>query len=280
MSVMRLLTAIFIIQILCFKAYSGLNPVPSSVSTGAISSAMGGAGRAAVAPGDVSTLNPGTLAHLRGYFFYTQYLPGESYIGISDNTYETAIPSAVYYQQIKENKDFVLSFAEKVNKKLSVGISAHYYQIMDPEILKSKNLMNLDLGLSYTPRVNMGFGMVFYDLANSPGIFSDNNLKIFPKLGFGYHYMYRAFFRFRVDYLSGNSYKFNEGHLMFGFEDYLNRWTAFRIGYSKPFISSESEIITAGLGFDLPKFKINYAYASETKDQPEIRHSVDFMVPF
>ena len=66
---------------------------------------------------------------------------------------------------------------------------------------------------------------------------------------------------------------------MFGFEEYLSRWTAVRLGYQKN-SNDISDLVTFGIGFDLPKFKINYAYWTETKDSTQVRHSVDLMVAY
>jgi hypothetical protein len=124
----------------------------------------------------------------------------------------------------------------------------------------------------------MALGLVAYDLNKSPENWPQDS-RVEPKLGIGYHYVYRGFLRTRVDYLSGNNYKLNEGSWMLGIEDYLNRWTVVRIGYQENPLNI-SDLVTFGAGFDLPKFKINYAYLAETKDNSQVRHSVDFTVPF
>jgi hypothetical protein len=244
--------------------------------SGSTSSALGGAGRAAVSPGDVSTLNPANLAHLRGYFLYSRYLPGETAYAISDNTPETAIPASAYYYQNTFERNFKISFAEKIRKKIAIGFSGSFYQYKQDD--QSATRANVDLGLSYVPRDNLGFAFVGYNLGGASG----NELirdRTAPQVGFGSHYIYKGFLRFRADYLTGNNYKISDGQFMFGVENYLNRWITWRLGYQENF-SDIKDIVTAGWGFDLPKFKLNYAYLMETGSEPDVRHSVDLSIPF
>ncbi|MBL7544732.1 MAG: hypothetical protein JNL11_13025 [Bdellovibrionaceae bacterium] len=245
-------------------------------TTGSVSSALGGAGRAAVAPGDVSTLNPANLAHLRGYYLYSRYLPGESAYAISDNTAETVVPASVYYYQNSQERNFKLSFAEKIRKRIAVGISGSFYQFRNTE--QSANRMNMDFGVSYVPRDNLGFGFVAYNLIGA----ASNELireRTAPQIGMGSHYMYRGFLRLRADYVTGNNYKISDGQIMVGAENYINRWMIFRMGYQEN-LNENRDLGTLGWGFDLPKFKLNYAYLTETGSEPEVRHSVDLSIPF
>lgn len=248
----------------------------TSKTTGSISSALGGAGRAAVAPGDVSTLNPANLAHLRGYFLYSRYMPGETAYAISDNTAETVVPASVYYYQSAQERSFKLSFAEKIKKKLSVGLSGSFYQFRNED--QSASRMNMDLGLSYVPRDYIGFGLVAYNLmgASTEELIRERTA---PQIGLGSHFMYRGFLRVRADYVTGNNYKISDGQFMVGAENYMNRWMIFRLGYQDNF-NENRDLGTLGWGFDLPKFKFNYAYLTETGSEPKVRHSVDLSIPF
>jgi hypothetical protein len=138
--------------------------------------------------------------------------------------------------------------------------------------------MNVDFGLSYVPRDNLGFAFVGYNLAGA----SSNELireRTAPTVGIGTHYIYKGFLRFRGDYVTGNNYKFNEGQMMFGVENYLNRWMTWRLGFQDN-LSEIRDLGTVGWGFDFPRFKLNYAYLTETGSEPEIRHSVDLSIPF
>lgn len=244
--------------------------------SGSTASGLGGAGRAAVAPGDVSSLNPANLAHLRGYYLYSRYLPGETAYAISDNTPETVVPASAYYYQTQFDRTFKLSFADKIKKKLAIGFSGSFYQFKKDD--QSASRANFDFGLSYVPRDTLGFAFVGYNLmgASSSDLIKDRTA---PQVGIGSHYIYKGFLRFRADYLTGNNYKVSDGQLMVGIENYLNRWMTWRLGYQENF-NENRDIATVGWGFDLPRFKLNYAYLTETGSEPEIRHSVDLSIPF
>lgn len=244
--------------------------------SGSISSGLGGAGRAAVAPGDVSTLNPAMLAHLRGYYLYSRYLPGETAYAISDNTQDSVIPASIYYYQNIHEKNFKLSFAEQIKRKVSIGITGSFYQFKQGD--ESATRVNLDFGLSFVPKETVGFGFVGYNLLGA----SSNELirdKTAGHLGLGSHFIYKGFIRFRADYLTGKNYNISEGQFMFGVENYLNRWMTVRLGYQEN-LGIIKDLATAGWGFDLPKFKLNYAYLTETGSEPTVRHSVDLSIPF
>lgn len=203
-------------------------------------------------------------------------MPGETAIGISDNTRDSVIPAALYIYQKQDYKNFKLSFAEPFSKRVTLGFNLSYYQ--NKIDYQNKNLASADLGLTYLLRTNMALGVVVYDLNQSPKDWPLEN-RIESKLGVGYHYVYRGFLRARADYLSGNKYNFQEGSWRFGLEDYLSRWTIIRIGYQEN-TTNISDLITIGFGFDLPKFKINYAYLTESQDGSQMRHSIDLTVPF
>lgn len=268
---MKKFFAIFLISLPLWASLENTTRQTSSISSG-----LGGAGRAAVAPGDVSTLNPANLAHLRGYYLYSRYLPGETAYGISDNSPETVIPAAVYFYHNKDEKNFKFSLAEKVSKRLSLGISGSYYQFHQEDTSASRS--NMDFGVSYVVKENLGFALVGYNLlgASSDPLIREQTAAL---IGIGSHYIYKGFLRFRGDYVTGNNYKMNDGQLMFGIENYINRWVTWRLGYQEN-LSKIKDLATIGWGFDLPKFKLNYAYLTETGSKPIVRHSVDLSIPF
>ena len=268
------MTKFLTIVFFCLPVWASLES--TTRQTGSISSGLGGAGRAAVAPGDVSTLNPAMLAHLQGYYLYSKYLPGETAYSISDNTIESALPASVYYYQNAQEKNFKLSFAEKFTRNVSLGFSGSFFQYKRGDEFISRS--NLDLGLSFVPKGNLGFGLVVYNLLGPAGNEYIRESTA-PLIGFGSHFIYKGFLRFRADFVTGNNYKISDGQFMVGLENYLNRWMTLRIGYQDN-MGDIRDLATAGFGFDLPKFKINYAYLAETGSDANIRHSVDLSIPF
>lgn len=245
---------------------------------GSVAAATGGTGRATVVPGDSSFLNPATLPYLKGYYFYSKFGSKDTAIGLSDNTNESIIPAAFSYFRVDNLQDFKLSIADYIVRKWTVAASAHYYQANQSQ--GSLNNTNFDLSFAYAPRPHFGFGLVFYNMAGETKDFPESQ-KVFSQIGMGATYIYKEFFRTRFDLLSTEkkNNNFQRPTFMLGFESYLNRWMLIRFGYRDE-NAFDKEYATAGIGFDLPRFKLNYGYEGDTKDASNSRHSVDLAVPF
>ncbi len=248
----------------------------AQVYGGSVSAATGGTGRAAVVAGDSVFLNPATLPYLRGYYFYTMLGTKEMAVGLSDNTPESPIPAALSYYRADLLQDFKLSLADFIIRKWTVGVSAHYYQVSQAE----KPLINIngDLAFAYAPKPNYGFGAIFYNLVGESKNFPEA-YKTYPRIGLGTNYIYHEFFRMRFDLLSAQNNDFRVPTVMLGLENYLSRWMLLRFGYRDE-NAVDKEYATLGFGFDLPRFKLNYAYEGDTKESANSRHSIDLAVPF
>ncbi len=268
----------FIISVsICGLLFCTLNREASAqVYNGSVSAATGGTGRAAVSAGDSSFLNPATLPYLRGYYFYSLVGSKELGVGFSDNTPEALVPAAFSYYQRDSLKDFKLSIADFLGRKWTAGISAHYYQVVQAE--RSINHINGDVAFAYAPMPRLGFGLVFYNVTGETKDFPQA-YKVYPQVGLGTNYIMQDFFRLRADVLSDINNSFARLTSMFGFESYLNKWMLLRFGYRDE-NSTRRQLATAGFGFDLPRFKLNYAYEGEVQDSSDSRHSVDLAVPF
>ena len=124
----------------------------------------------------------------------------------------------------------------------------------------------------------MGFGLIFYNVTGETKEFPEG-YKVFPQTGFGMNYIYRQYFRMRFDILSAEKNNFQVPIVMLGAESYMSRWALVRFGYREDNFL-DKEFATLGFGFDLPRFKLNYAYEGDTMDSSNSRHSVDLAVPF
>ncbi len=250
----------------------------AEIFSGAVSAATGGTGRAAVVPGDSNFLNPATLPYLKGYYFYSKFGQKDMALGLSDNTKETMIPTALSYFRVDNLQDFKLSIADYIVRKWTVGASLHYYQANQP--VGSLNNTNFDLSFAYAPKPHFGFGLIFYNMAGDTKDFPDSQ-KLYSQVGLGANYTYKEFFRLRADLLSTEKMNnnFHKPTVMLGFESYFNRWILARFGYRDE-NTFDKEYATAGLGFDLPRFKLNYGYEGDTKQTANSRHSIDLAVPF
>ncbi|WP_340598069.1 hypothetical protein [Bdellovibrio sp. GT3] len=250
----------------------------AQVYNSSASVAAGGTGRAAVEPGDASFLNPATMAHLGGRFFYTSFAQDEIAAFLSDNTKESTIPAAGAYVQktteienlgeLKEH-DIAITMAEMFLNKWTVGLSVHYLEQSLPA--SSFTSYNADLGLLYTPVDSIGLGLVGYNLFGPPSNVPEEIRKK-TKVGAGFNYVYRSFARFRADADS-------EGFIGLGLETFLNRFTVFRFGFSDDFDESQPRA-SVGAGFSGPRFRLNYAYYGNTQKSSDYRHSIDLIIPF
>lgn len=269
-----------ILGCLCFLHFIP-SCVQAQVFNSSISTATGGTGRAAVEPGDALLLNSATLPHLQGRFLFTSVAQDEFVVSLSDNTKESTLPAGLSYVEKKSERtiagvlsnykfsDIAITLADFIVDKWSVGLVGHYIT----QSLNQANYIhtNTDLGFLFTPNPNLGVGLVFYNLfgekADLPREIREKNY-----IGAGVNYIYHDTVRFRLD---GTS----EAILGVGIETYLNRFIITRFGYSNDF-DDQRQLLAAGVGFNGPRFQLNYAYAGNTQKSSDYRHSVDMVIPF
>ena len=257
--------------------YFNLNFAHAQIYNSSVSAATAGTGRASVEPNDVIFLNSATLPHLQGRFFYTSFAKDEFVASLSDNTKESMIPGGLAYVQKKstsslgdlKQKDIAVALGEFFAQKWSMGITGHYLEQSVPTA--SWHQSNADLGFLFTPAQNVGLGLVVYN------IFGENSS--IPKefrekttVGGGLNYIYRDSIRFRFDATS-------ESLFAAGIETYLNRFFITRFGYSDE-TDDQRQLLTFGVGFNGPRFQINYAYQGNPQKSSDYRHSIDLVIPF
>jgi hypothetical protein len=113
--------------------------------------------------------------------------------------------------------------------------------------------------------------LVFYNVFGEKG-----NLPVEIREKFsvatGMNFIYHDTIRFKVEATS-------ESILAVGLETYLNKFFITRLGYSEDF-DDERQILCAGLGFNGPRFQLNYAYLGNTQKSSDYRQSVDMVIPF
>lgn len=271
----------FIKKLSVFLVLYLISPLASAqVFNSSVSAATGGTGRGAVEGGDVVFLNPATLVHFRGKHLFGSVGSNDFAASLSDNTTESAIPAAFSYVQESTPvaggdslrlHDYVLTFAEFISEKVTMGINAHYYDEKLPQAQKSYLEINGDLGLEYTPTDYLGLGVVAYNFTGErtdvPADIRQNSY-----FGGGVNYIYHKLMRLRLDMTSQST-------AMFGVESFMNQWLILRAGYSNQWESGR-ELITYGFGFEGPKFAINYAYQGNTRISGDYRHSIDLQFPF
>lgn len=260
-----------------FFFYLSLNTAGAQVYNSSISAATGGTGRAAVEAGDAPFLNPSTLVHLRGHFFYGSLAKDDFSISLTDNTRDSFLPASLSFVQKKSDvtggelkqQDIMLSIAEFAMEKFAMGLTGHYFTQTLPN--ETYHQINGDLGFIYTPNAQIGLGLVVYNIFGE----KDDIPKILRRkteVGAGFNYIYKEKIRFRLDATT-------ESIFMTGLETYLNDFIITRLGYSND-VDDKRELITVGAGFKGPRFSLNYAYQGNPQNSGDYRHSVDLEIPF
>ncbi len=285
-----LLTSFYVI-------FNYLKPVELKAQTfnGVISRSIGGAGRAAVDPLDVGRLNPAGLVHLRNYSFGGQYREQNFSsdadgllwsINVSDGSDGAAFPGAftfekrfVYTQRGRQEQDhYFVSLGQYLIENLSMGLTLHHLRTRAQQD-DTTSMVNVDVGLLWTPAPWLGLGLVGYNLAGAKdGVPALANL--YPSLGLGTHVILDELFRMRLDYmqqLEENTH--SRGHLMAGFESMVYQWVVLRAGWYEDGLA-QSRGWTAGLGFDGPRLKANVSLEAPLSGSRETRYGVDMLVQF
>ena len=271
---------IFIFVLLYGLTNGAFAQTPSS----ATSIGNAGSGRASVEAGDIQDLNPAMLVHLKGRDLHSA-LTGEGMtVGITDNSKEVMLPGALAYQTSTTNKnsistraeDLKLSLAEFVSKQWSFGITGHQMSFQRDPATYHQN--NVDMGVTWIATPKLGLAVVGYDLM-SPNVQVPLDLRTTTRTGFGLTYLFRDFVRFKADVVSSSNNNFQPASTLLGYEASLNQFLLIRFGYgTEPEYSRES--LAAGVGLNLPRFRINYGYMATIHGDGDNRHSVDLGIPF
>lgn len=274
--------------------YINLPVAQAQYFSGPAATAIGGAGRAAVDPLEAGALNPAVLAHMRRYYVGVNYstdshrdrpntLWGAT---IADATEGTLFPASFSFLQKTTQftegselleKHFRLSAADMIYTGLAFGASVERLQ---QEFQGGKHAQHSgDISLLYSPTDWMGIAFVYYNLWG----FNESvpqELTRPSQIAIGFHWLYKKFFRVRLDVLRQE--KFNPGRkgvIMGGFETFLHKFFAIRGGLQVDDIN-KSNFVTAGFGWRGPKLKVDYAFANDLQGRGGFRHLFDFWMPF
>lgn len=262
------------------------NRAEAQIYSGSVSTSTGGAGRASVEAGEAVFLNPATLVHVRGRHFTSSFSQDEWALGFSEHVKGAPMPAALGFisrrsrdsrgEILSEEKDLRFSLAEFIRPGFSFGLTAHQYEFFDSK--KNWRQLNLEAGFSYVPRPDLGLALVFYDPVPAPQEIPVQ-ARLNSKVGLALHWNYRPVFRIRADMVSGPNQTLKNGQAGLGFESDFNPWVTLRWGLSQDRLLGR-ESLSAGLGLDLARFRVDYASDSTLKGPGESRHSIDLGIPF
>lgn len=266
---MKKLTILFM---LFFTSLSFANLPQSAVALGA-----GGAGVASVEPGEASFMNSASLVHLKGRHFYTSFQKDLFAISLTENDRDSAVPGAFSYFSDKEVQMFALSLSDFVYDRIAFGATLTYWQAEFDLEDKRKTAINGNVGILWTPINDFGIGFAAENIVSASDEFERNN-RLIPTSRFGVNWNYQEWFRLRMDLVTQTNNRWDNWIPQVGVESYTSKWFIFRIGVSRPPKLKESW--SAGFGFDLPRFKIDYASQWHADGGNDQRHSVDLSIPF
>lgn len=270
---MKNLTTLILQLLISFSFSQTFANTPKSSTAGA----AGGAGVATVEVGDAAFMNPATIVHLKGRYFYSTFQHNLYGVSLTENDKESAVPGAFSYFTDKDVQFFGLSLADFVYENVALGVTATYWQAeFDPQHKRKTNI-NANAGLIWTPIKDFGIGFAAENMLESPEEFADHG-RLIPTSRIGINYVFREWFRWRLDFVTETNNNWKDLTPQTGIESYMNKYFIMRVGVSKP--TGLKESWTAGFGLDLPRFKIDYATQWHANGGKEQRHSIDLSVPF
>ncbi len=268
--------------------------------TGPVASATGGAGRAAVDPGESQFLNPASVAHLQRYYVAADLGFGDHPKTGTENTYgvllsdgspENLFSGSFSYIRKTEtpnigpnagtfitSSDFAIAAAGFAYEGLAVGVGAHRLQ---QSLTGSGDFAqnNIHLGVLYSPVESFGVGFVAYDALGTTDSSVPQGLQLVPTFALGMHAMYEEMFRVRLDFVRPD--KSNPNHrtnVLFGMESFFRKNLAIRLGNEWKETDDQS-FFTAGLGFKGPKLSFDYSFQTDTRVSGGSRHLFDLWLP-
>ena len=287
--------ALFTVQIICYYVILVLtsNYSTAQVYTGPVSSATGGAGRAATEVGETVLLNPATIVHspqFSGSLFYSEgYWDKDSnervYAGsLIDNHEGAMLPGGVSYVNRRRSLSSLSSFDEMfiqatighfITTHLAAGLAVTY---LDQDFDKGYTQWNGQLGFMYNPSSKLGLGLVVQNF-----IEADDDIPGFLKeplsVGGGLTYLFDKFLKLKADVVAfDDESKGWRGKYMVGVESLMGAFGAIRLGFNKNDLSTY-KYYTFGLGFNGPRFRLDYSYQQKDTNRRGAMHSVDFRVP-
>jgi predicted porin len=178
----------------------------------------------------------------------------------------------------REEQYHQFSLGSFVSPHIAVGATLTF---LDTEIIDGDSYKQWDghLGLHYNPNPDLGFGLVFYNIAPR-----DKSVPIevqnYDNIVLAAHYIFMPMMRLRVD--MGQQQVYNPDHnvhIQVGVESRISQFVAIRLGLDDDQLSDLINY-TLGLGFDGPRLKLDYFYRKNPDFSQGALHGVDMRLPF
>lgn len=286
---MRALTLIFLMSI----SSSGF---AQATFNGAISGALGGAGRAGLSGSEAAILNPATLPFIKNYDFMALYKdgtlgPGRHSqalgLGMVDNSEEAAFPGAAHYFRTRESgrgpvpmngELWHAAGAYLVTDQISIGVSVYRWQ-HKANAYPAYTQWNGALGAVWLVNPNISLAYVFENPAQ-PGSEVPVGLRedMRHSLGSFFRFSDIAIMRFDISRQERNNPD-KRMIYMLGLETATSEFFAFRAGYKLDDMRNQ-RTWGMGLAFNGPRLRVDYSMERDMNQASGALHSVDLRVPF
>ena len=262
--------------------------VQAQTNQGPVSLANGGAGRAAIIPSEAGALNPAMLPHLRGYYVFGRYdsfqRNNSAQMGwgasITDAGEDVFVPATVSYYRWTER----LAGSESTLQDIQLGLGARLFSNFSFGMVgrrlstsgggrSDKAQYNAGLGILYLPLPQLGLAITGNDILETPEI------PMNPLWSFGMNLILEKLARFSCDLTApqkDNPHK--RYQYAMGVESLFAHGFKMRLGHNWDNYNSRVWA-AAGLGWDAPKFSLDYAY-QKMLEVDEYRHVVDLGIQF
>lgn len=258
--------------------------------TGTVSRALGGAGVAALSSAESVFMNPAQLAHLKGYTVagyrserHTRNVGSEQdwALGVVDVTPGVLVPGGLSYVTRKyhltgfvaDEQDLTLNVGNKMGSVLSWGARARYFT-SKPWGENGVSIFTGGFGLLYTPLNNLGFGLM------SDNVFDTHSPSLRPVTTLGVNYLVDTIVGFRADLAYPHkSNPDKKGIIMIGSELTPRADLAVRLG-SRIDDHMKQNFLTAGLGWQTPRFAVDFAFERRLQSTDDHAYSADLRFDF
>jgi hypothetical protein len=267
----------------------------AQVFRGPLSSSLGGTGRAAIDSPEGAFLNPALVSLIKGYeldgYFRDGLLDPDQHrhawgVGAGDNRQDVLFPGSINYIRLRDTgRASGASDGElwhvAVGKNLgnyALGISG-YMLTYKVEGDQSYTQWNYSLGGLWMINPDMGLAYVLTNIAK-PGSDVPQDLREDLQQGLGFFMTIKPIARLRADITRNETNNPNQRLVyMLGFENQMAGFALFRMGYRLD-DQRDQRYITAGVGLDGPRLKLDYTFEKNLAGTAEALHSVDLRLPF
>lgn len=257
----------------------------SQATIGAVSTATGGSGLAAVEPVDGLLKNPAFIRDILNRNFSFNYAPDQWAITVSDNAPDSLFPAALQMINTRETnmnmQKLGLTFAAPRMKSLVVGATAAMVSYdHNPNLTTAEKFHQgvMDVGATFAINRDIGIGFVANKVGSTKTDLAEN-LQLQKTMALGFSYTYGNFVRLRFDMESGPDNQTERLVYKLGMENYINDWIVARFGYQNNNVLAKN-YGSLGLGFVGPRFGLHYAYISDVSGGRDQKHLIDLAIPF